>query len=102
MKKIIRQILAYLKKVLWSTPTDKDKATDVIQNYTCINYKGQWVNLHKNQVAAFNALSRYDKRAMAKRFEVLVRKGKLKFVEINGVMTCVKNKDYERKADTRQ
>jgi hypothetical protein len=46
-------------------------------------------------------MSRKDRRAMAQRFAVLEKKGKIKFVEIEGQMTCVKNKDYANKADTR-
>ncbi|RLD59835.1 MAG: hypothetical protein DRI97_00100 [Bacteroidetes bacterium] len=103
MKQIIRQIVSFLKNLFWTTPTDEPepfKATEVKHLYTCIKYKGQWVNLRNHEVAAFEAMARSDKRAMARRFEVMVRKGKLKFVEIEGKMTCVKNKDYEGKADT--
>ena len=103
--KLIRQILDFLKNLFWTQPTDKPepfKATEVIHLYTCIKYKGQWVNLRKNEVQAFEALARSDKRAMAMRFKKQVEKGHLKFVEINGVMTCVKNKNYGSKADVRQ
>lgn len=47
-------------------------------------------------------MARSDKRAMAQRFAVMVKKRQVKFMEINGVMTCVKNKDYGSKADARQ
>lgn len=36
---------------------------------------------------------------MAQRFKIMEKKGQIKFVEINGQMTCIKNKDYDSKAD---
>mgnify|MGYP001027509324 CR=1 FL=1 len=100
MKQIFRQFLAFLKNIFWTRPTDKPepfKATEVLHLYTCIKYKDQWINLKKTEVAAFDAMARSDKRAMAMRFKQLVKKGHIKFVEINGEMTCVKNKDYENR-----
>lgn len=100
MKQIIRQLLDFLKNLFWTRPTDKPepfKATEVIHIYTCIKYKGQWINLRKTEVQAFEAMARSDKRAMAQRFAVMVKKRQVKFVEINGQMTCVKNKNYGSK-----
>lgn len=104
MKKIIRQFFSFLKKWFWIHPISKQeplKATDVQNNYTCIKYKGQLINLKISQVAAFVAMSRFDKRAMAKRFEILQKKGKIRFEKIKGKIICIKNKDYEGKADTK-
>ena len=104
MKQIIRQLLAFLKRLFWTTPTEKPEpftAKEVIHLYTCINYKGQWINLRKTEVQAFEAMARSDKRAMAMRFKKQVEKGHLKFMEIDGVMTCIKNKIYGNKADVR-
>jgi hypothetical protein len=39
---------------------------------------------------------------MAQKFATMERKGLIKFVEINGRMTCIKAKDYESKADNGQ
>lgn len=105
IKQIIRQVLAYLKNLFWTKPTEKPepfKATEVLHLYTCIKYKDQWINLEKTQVKAFHAMARSDKRAMALKFKQQVKKGHLKFVEVDGQMTCIKNKDYERKADIGQ
>jgi len=105
MKQIIRQLLSFLKRIFWTTPTDKPepfKATEVSHIYTCIKYKGQWVNLRKTEVKAFEAMARSDKRAMARKFATMVKKRQVKFVEIKGVMTCIKNKDYGSKADIRE
>lgn len=100
--KIVRQILAFLKKWFWDKPTAEPKplkATEVLHNYVCVKYHDQWINLRKSEIDAWNKLSRKDRRAMAQRFRVLEKKGKLRFVEINGKMTCIKNKDYEGKED---
>jgi hypothetical protein len=102
---IFRQILKWFKKWFWTEPTAKDKpikATQVLQNWVCVKYRDQWINLRKSEVDMWNHLSRKDRRAMAQRFAVLEKKKKIKFVKINGQMTCVKNKDYEHKADSRQ
>ena len=104
MKQIIRQIIDWFVKIFWTRPTDKPepfKATEVLHIYTCIKYKDQWINLEKTQVDAFHAMARSDKRAMAMRFRQMAKKGHVKFVEIDGEMTCIKNKDYESKAVNR-
>jgi len=102
--RIIRQIFHWIIKWFWLKPTDpndpKIKATQVLHNYICVKYHDQWINLHKSEIVMWNRLSRKDKRAMAQRFYHQEKKGHIKFVEINGKMTCIKNKNYEsRKGD---
>lgn len=85
--------------MFWTRPTEEPeqfKATEVKHLYTCIKYKGQWVNLRNHEVAAFEAMARSDKRAMARRSATLVKKGIGKFMEIDGQMIFVKNKNYEQ------
>lgn len=101
---VIRQILLWIKKWFWDKPTSKDpriKATQVLHNYVCIKYHGQWINLLKSELIMWNGLSRRDRRAMALRFRIQEKKGWIKFVEINGKMTCIKNKDYENRNQLR-
>ena len=91
--KLVRQLLAFFKRWFWINPTEKappQKAEDVIDQYTVINYKGQNINLKKDEVVIFNAMARSDKRAMAKQFAIQQKKGNIKFQEINGKMTCIK------------
>jgi hypothetical protein len=100
IRKIVRQLSAFLRKWFWTKPTEKPrepKATQVIHNYICVKYKDQWINLKKTEVAAFHAMARSDKRAMAMRFRKMQEKGKIRFEEINGQMVCIKNKDYENR-----
>jgi len=99
--KLIRQLISFLKKWLWDKPiiTPQPKATDVLNQWICVEYKKQWVSLRKNELTAWNRMGRKDKRAMAKRFETLQKKGHLKFVEIKGKMICIKSKDYESKSE---
>lgn len=104
IRRAVRQLSAFLRKWFWNKPTARPepfKATEVLHLYTCIKYHDQWINLEKTQVAAFEAMARSDKRAMALRFKQLVKKRHVKFVEIDGEMTCIKNKDYESKAVNR-
>jgi len=93
--KLIRQLISFLRKLLWH----KLKAVDVLDRWYCIQYKRQWVSLRKSELVAWSRMSRKDKRAMAKRFEILQKKGHIKFVEIKGKMICIKSKDYESKSD---
>jgi hypothetical protein len=106
-------ILAYLKKVIraiwyWllRRPISKPepvKATAVIDEYITIDYKSQLISLRKSELAAFNALSRKDKRAMANRFKILQKKKQVIFQDINGKVVAIWNKDYEnRRQDTRK
>jgi hypothetical protein len=90
----------WLRYWMWKHPVSKPeplKATEVIEHWTIVDYHGQKINLHKHEVPMWNALSRKDKRAMAQRFEIQEKKGLIKFVEINGKITCVKNKQYGEK-----
>jgi hypothetical protein len=102
---IVRQIIQWFKKWFWTEPTAKDKpikATQVLHNYVCVKYKDQWINLRKSEITMWNNLSRKDRRAMAQRFAILEKKGKIRFEKINGRMTCIKNKDYEHLANIRK
>ena len=103
--KLIRQLINWLKKWLWTEPTAKDKpikATQVLHNYVCVKYHDQWINLRKGaEVEAWNRMGRHDRRGMANRFKAMEKKGKIRFEKVNGRMTCIKNKDYEGKAGNR-
>jgi len=89
----------------WTKPVSKPdplKATDVVDQYVVIDYKGQKINLHKNHLLMFENLSRQQKRAMARKFEIMEKKGQIRFEEINGKLTAIRNKDYEAKAHVRK
>lgn len=105
IRRAVRQLSAFLKKWLWAKPTARPepfKATEVQHLYTCIKYNDQWINLKKTEVAAFHAMARSDKRAMALKFKHQVKKGHLKFIEINGQITCIKtHNNYEHRAINR-
>ena len=96
---MIKRIFRYLRDLFWTGPVTRrlePKATDVLSLYPCIKYGEQWVNLRmKDELPAWEQMGRKQKRSMANRFKQLEKKGKIKFVEIDGQMTCVKNLDYE-------
>lgn len=94
--KYVRQLFLFIKKWLWTIPTSKNKlkATDVLSEYVCIDYKGQLINLRKVEIPLWNGLSRKEKRAMSLKTKIQVQKGMIRFEKINGKMTCIKNKDY--------
>ena len=102
---IIRQIRAFLVKWFWVKPTEKvpEKkahvmATEVIQEYTIVEYHGQKIALRKSEINRWNSSPRKKKREIAHEFEMMEKKGRIKFVEIDGQMTAVLNRDYEARA----
>jgi hypothetical protein len=101
--KYIRQFFHWLKKWFWTEPTAKPKplkATDVLKSqWVCVKYRDQWINLRKSEVVKWNAMSRLDRRGMARKFETMEKKGYIKFVEVNEEMTCIRNKDYNNDRD---
>ena len=97
IRRIVSAIIKWIKFYFWTKPVSKPeplKATEVIEHWTIIDYHGQKINLHKHEVPMWNALSRKDKRAMAQRFEVMEKKGLIRFETINGKTICIKNKQY--------
>lgn len=99
---VIRHILKWIKKWFWTKPVSKPeppKATDVIKKYLCFKYVNQWINLRiPDEVIMWNKMTRHDRRGMAQKFHTMEKKGYIKFVEINGRMTCIKSKDYDQLA----
>ena len=103
--RFFQRVMRWLRYWLWKNPISKPeplKATEVVENWTVIMYNGQKINLHLHEVPLFHGLSRSDKRAMALRFEVMEKKGQIKFMEINGQMTCVRNLNYTRRAEKKK
>ena len=96
---MIKRILRTLRELFWTGPVTRrlePKATEVAQLYTCIKFADQWVNLRiKDELPAWEKMGRKQKRSMAHRFKQQEKKGRIRFVEIEGQMTCVKNLDYE-------
>jgi len=103
----IRLFALWIKHWLWEVPTSKPpkekpirvKATEVAKEYMVVQYHGQRINLHKNEYPIWKRLGRKDKRAMAAKFTKQEKGGLIKFMEIEGKLICVKNKDYQAKAD---
>jgi hypothetical protein len=103
----LRKIGKWLKYWLWQKPITEPekeapvrlKATEVANEFVVINYHGQRINLHYNEVALWRRMSRKDKRKMSSKFARLEKEKKIVFAKINGKEICVKNKDYEAKAN---
>jgi len=111
---MIEKIVIRLQKLgrwlgywLWQKPISKPvpekpvrlKATEVFNEYVVINYHGQRINLHRNEIPLWQRMSRKDKRAMAQKFTRLEKEKKVVFTRINGREICIKNKDYGAKTD---
>ena len=102
---MIKKIINWIIKWLWTKPTSKPeplKATEVINYWTIVNYHGQKINLHNSELGMWDSMGRKDKRAMALRFKTMEKKGLIKFIEINGKMTCVKNFAYDKRAENKK
>ena len=102
---IVRQIRLFLAKWLWNKPTevisekkDQRKATEVQHAYVCIDYKGQLINWKKDKVQEFHSMSRSQKRETANNYAMAEKKGRIKFIEMDGKMICVQNRNYEDRA----
>jgi len=93
--KLIRQIISFIVKWLWTNPTsikkERLKAIDVYKGYICVNYKGQLINLKKTELPMWEAMARSDKRAMALKFKTQQEKGYIRFEKIDGQDICIKN-----------
>jgi len=109
MKKIIGIIakaFQWLYQYLWVLPTTRPvtvemprlKASEVAKEYIVVQYHGQRINMHRTEYPAWKISSRRDKRAMKEKFARQEQEGRIKFVEIEGHLICVKNKDYEAMA----
>jgi hypothetical protein len=105
----MKSILKKIKYFFWDKPVSappkeapiRVKGEQVFDDYMVFEYKKQQINLRKSELPMWNALSREDKRAMAKRFEVMEKKGQIRFELINGKRICLKNKNYENKAHSK-
>jgi hypothetical protein len=96
----MKQIIKFLKwffYIFWTKPAvEPPKATDDLQNWIVIEYHGQKINLNisRGELVKWNAMGRHDRRGMSERFKNLEKKKLIRFENINGRWTCIKNKDY--------
>lgn len=113
MKQIIQAITKFFKWVkfyLWDKPISKPekdkkyvlKATEVAHEYMVVTYRGQRINMLRSSYPVWKASSRYDKRATMQKFAKLEKEGQIKFVEVEGNLICVANKDYQARADKKK
>ncbi|MDA3806309.1 MAG: hypothetical protein PF440_00205 [Thiomicrorhabdus sp.] len=91
--KLVRRLLNFFRRIIWVKPNPTAK--DVIDQWITIKYKKQFISLRRSEAEAWNKMSRKDKRAMAKRFKILEKKGQIKFTKVKGKTICVKTKSYE-------
>ena len=99
--KIIRQFFSFLKKWFWKNPTEhRIKAKDINDQYKVIQYNGQRINLHKvNELPAWGSLPRRKKREIATNWRLMEKKKHITFQEIDGKLICIKNANYEQRAE---
>ena len=103
---IIKKIISWIKvrsnleKPL--TPPPQPKAVDVVDQYIVTKYHNQNICLRKTEIQAWNRMDRKNRRAMARKFEMMEKRGEIRFEKINGRMVAIKNKDYEAMANTRK
>jgi len=77
----------------------KLKATDVVKEYIVVEYHGQRINLHINELPLWQRSTRKDKRAMKAKFEKLEREGFIRWEEVDGKLICIYNRDYAKRAE---
>jgi len=106
---MIKKIIQWIKKWFWTKPTSpppKEKpikvmGEQVFKEWFVIEYHGQKINLHRNEIPLWNKLNRKDRRAMARKTEIQEKKGLIRFEKIDGRWICLKNKDYGAKTNIR-
>lgn len=103
--RFFERAMRWLRYWFWKRPVSKPeplKATEVVQHWTIVECKGQRIALHQHEIPIWNAMSRKDKRQMALRVKAQEERGEIKFVEIDGKTTCVRNLDYQRRAEKKK
>jgi len=104
---VLKMFGKWIKHWLWDVPTAKlpkeepakVKATEVAKEWMVVQYHGQRIPLHINEYPIWKSLSRYDKRAMAKKCEQQEKSGLIRFEEVEGKMICVRNLDYQKRVE---
>ena len=110
MKKIIQAIIRFLKGMkyyLWDKPVSeppkeeqyKLKASDVAKEYMVLQYHGQRINILRTAYPIWVKSSRKDKRATMQKFAKQEQEGLIKFIEVEGHLICVRNLDYDARAE---
>ena len=110
MKQIIQAIKKFFKWVvflLWYKPTSepspeeqyKLKASEVSKEYMVLIYHGQRINMLRTAYPIWVRSSRKDKRATMQKFRKQEIEGLIKFVEVGGHLICIRNLDYEARAE---
>jgi len=105
---MIEKIKNWIIKWFWMKPTSKPepekpirlKATEVVHEYVVIKYHKQRINLHRREIPIWNRMNRKNRRAMARKFGQQEKLGQIRFENIDGVLTCIKNKPYGQKENT--
>jgi hypothetical protein len=101
----LKRLWGWLEYWFWKKPISKPTpltAKEVIQNWTIVECKGQRIALHHHEIPMWNAMSRKNKRAMALRVKAQEEKGEIRFIEIDGRVTCIRNLDYDRRAEKKK
>jgi hypothetical protein len=83
--------------VLWKGPTtrpNEPKATDVIDKYVSVEYRGIAIPMTKKEKIIWDSMTRAQKQRIWSHHKNLIKKGKVKQVEIEGTLVSVKNKQY--------
>ena len=103
--RFFERVMRWLRYWLWRRPIANPEpltAKEVIDNWTIVTCKGQRIGLHKHELPMWYAMSRKDKRQMALRVKAQEEHGEIKFMEIDGKMTCIRNLDYNRRAQKKK
>jgi len=104
---LLKRLWQWLRYWLWERAIEKPppeeqyklRATEVAKEYMVVSYHGQRINLHINEYELWKRSSRADKRAMKAKFEKQEREGLIRWEEIEGKTICIRNLDYDKRAE---
>jgi hypothetical protein len=107
IKEALKRFGRWIKKWFWTKPVSKPPkqepirtmAVDVAKNYMVLSYHGQRINILRSAYDIWKMSSRADKRATMQKFAKQEKEGSIKFIEVDGHLICVANRDYAKRAE---
>jgi len=105
MSRIRRWWASYLRSnpLALKSPLPEPKTpmlADVANEYEVIVWCGQRINLHKiREKPLFERMNHKQNREVKKNWERMERKGRVKFIEVNGKEICVLNRNYNERSN---
>lgn len=97
MFRLLTQLRRWIVDRLWNRPVGPPppyKASEVVDQFTIIEYHDQEICMTHGEAKLFNNLPRKEKRLQARKFKERLDRGEIVWKTAGGKRIAVKNKDY--------